>query len=138
MKKLLKEAEDGTKRQSELNQALSQTNKENLDLKLERDGQKYVIDYQKEERRQWMEMLQKAMEATAEQKQEIRQMKQIQIDHTRQIEDCTQRDNEKGELIRNFETRLNVLVGMLQKANLPLPEGFIWSNIVENGISKEN
>lgn len=139
MKDLLDDAEGKTQRVRQLSETLDKTQKENVDLKLELDGKNYVIEYQKDERHEWMQTLKIAMEATAEQKVEINQLKQIQKEHTRQIHECEERDAAKVEVIKNFETRLNVMVGMLQKANLPLPEGFIWTNIAEHEIeiSKE-
>lgn len=126
LKDLLADNEASQVHARDLNQKLNDAQNENANYKIQETAFKAVILDHKEDRTQWMTMLQTALDQTAERNIKITRLEDAQKHQAAQIEECENRDVSNKSTIRSLEDRLNIMIGILQKNKLEMPEGLLW------------
>lgn len=122
---LLKDAENSAEMTRKLRQRENELVIQNQNLDLESKGQKQVIDYQKDERKDWMEMLKTTLDANAKREKDFGLL-------CLDVEQLKTKEENCQSNVTNLEGRLNVMIGILKQNNLDVPEGFVWTNSATN------
>jgi len=121
VRELLADARESAEAARALQLEQSRLLDEKQGLEVEILGQKAVIEDHRLDRKDWMEMLKTTLEERAKRNVEFEELK-------RKVEVLSSSEKNCQENVASLEGRLNITIGILQKNNMEIPEGLIWTN----------